>query len=95
MVAGGFARRLFCVVLAMLLESSEGKVGGKGEAAKVELRADTQKEDRSEDKIRVFVIGLDENRKLIGYCLPRKFRYTLPARLSDTCTCVPLLTFTP
>ena len=31
MVAGGFARRLFCVVLAMLVNPSESGVGGKVE----------------------------------------------------------------
>ena len=76
MVAGGFARRLFCVVLAMLLETSEGEV-----EVKVKLRKLNSKQTRREKieakTIRVFVIGLDDNRKLIGYCLPRKFRHTL------------------
>ena len=47
MVAGGLTRRLFCAVLAMLIDSSEGEVGGKGkgEAVSFEHRRDTQKED--------------------------------------------------
>ena len=55
---------------------------------KVEDRADTQKEDGSNDRIRVFVIASDE--KLIGYYLPREFRHftNTGAQGSDACTCV-------
>ena len=98
-VAGGFARRLFCVVLAMLLNTSSGEVGEKGEAVKVVQRADRQKEERRWK-------GRQNSR--LCYCVRREadwLRYsysylviakeipslaflTLPARTSDTCTCV-------
>ena len=44
----------------------------KGEAMQLEFRVDTQKENGSEYNIRVFVIASHE--KLIGSCLPSKFR---------------------
>ena len=85
MVAGGFEgppRRLFCVVLAMILDS--GEFGGRNEAVRFEV----EQTKRSKRKGRVIVCYVRREPDWLNAA--KEFRGEMPLvyRL-ETCTCVP------